>query len=105
MFEWDRFFQVDFGVAAKVRPAFVISVPYADSDRAPIGVIPHTTAARGSQFEVVVDARFIGLDAFLVQGVQAFPPKYFTPAWRSHAGTTSGGLARLALLARYHQFQ
>ena len=69
--------QVDFGATAKVRPALVISVPYADSDRALIGVIPHTTATRGSQFEVVVGARFLGEGAFLVQGIQAFPPKYF----------------------------
>jgi mRNA interferase MazF len=69
--------QVDFGITAKVRPALVVSAPYADADRALIGVIPHTTVPRGSQFEVVVDARFLGAGAFLVQGIQAFPPKYF----------------------------
>ena len=31
--------QVDFGAVAKVRPALVISVPFADADRALIGVI------------------------------------------------------------------
>jgi mRNA-degrading endonuclease toxin of MazEF toxin-antitoxin module len=40
---------VDFGITQKVRPALVISVPYGDSDRALLGVIPHTTATRGSQ--------------------------------------------------------
>ena len=69
--------QVDFGVTAKVRPALVISVPYADADRALIGVIPHTTATRGSQFEIVVGARFLGKGAFLVSGIQAFPSKFF----------------------------
>ena len=69
--------QVDFGVTAKVRPALVISMPYADTDRALIGVIPHTTATRGSQFEVVVPARFLNEGAFLVQGIQAFPPQFF----------------------------
>ena len=69
--------QVDFGTVAKIRPALVISVPYADADRALIGVIPHTTSTRGSQFEVAVGARFLGEGAFLVQGIQAFPPKYF----------------------------
>lgn len=69
--------QVDFGATAKVRPALVISLPYADADRALIGVIPHTTATRGSQFEIVVGARFLGEGAFLVQGIQAFPPNYF----------------------------
>jgi mRNA interferase MazF len=69
--------QVDFGITQKVRPALVISVGYADTDRALIGVIPHTTAARGSQFEVVVPVRFLSAGAFLVQGIQALPPKYF----------------------------
>ena len=69
--------QVDFGVTAKVRPALVISVPYSDADRALIGVIPHTTAARGSEFEAVVAARFLEDGAFLVQGIQAFPGRYF----------------------------
>ena len=69
--------QIDFGVTQKVRPAVVISVPYGDTDRALIGVIPHTTATRGSQFEVAVPVRFLAEGAFLVQGIQAIPPKYF----------------------------
>jgi mRNA interferase MazF len=32
--------QVDFGIAQKVRPALVISIPYGDTDRALIGVVP-----------------------------------------------------------------
>ena len=58
--------QVDFGIAQKVRPALVISVPYADADRALIGVIPHTTATRGSQWEVIVPTRYLSEGAFLV---------------------------------------
>ena len=69
--------QVDFGVTQKVRPALVISVPYGDADRALIGIIPHTTATRGPQFEVSVPVRFLSEGAFLVQGIQALPPKYF----------------------------
>ena len=69
--------QVDFGITQKVRPALVISRPYADADRALIGVIPHTTATRGSQFEVAVPTRFLTEGAFLVQGIQAVPPMYF----------------------------
>ena len=69
--------QVDFGITQKVRPALVISIPFADADRALIGVIPHTTATRGSQFEVSIPARFLGEGAFLVQGIQALPPRYF----------------------------
>lgn len=69
--------QVDFGITQKVRPALVISAPFEDNDRALIGVIPHTKAVRDSQFEVKVPLRFLDEGAFLVQGVQALPPKYF----------------------------
>ena len=69
--------QVDFGITQKVRPALVISVPYLDADRALIGVIPHTTATRGSQFEVVIPLRFLEEGAFLIPGIQALPPKFF----------------------------
>ncbi|HEY3897219.1 MAG TPA: type II toxin-antitoxin system PemK/MazF family toxin [Chthoniobacter sp.] len=69
--------QVDFGITQKVRPALVISIPYEDRDRALIGVIPHFTSVRGSQFEVSVPTRFLSEGAFLVQGIQAIPPKYF----------------------------
>jgi mRNA interferase MazF len=69
--------QVDFGITQKVRPALVISIPYADQDRALIGIIPHFTSTRGSQFEVSVPTRFLQDGAFLVQGIQALPPKYF----------------------------
>jgi mRNA interferase MazF len=68
---------VDFGIVQKVRPALVISVPYSESDRALIGVIPHTTAMRGSQFEVALQTPFLSQGGFLVQGIQALPPKYF----------------------------
>src|SRR5437899_1233550 len=69
--------QVDFGMAQKVRPALVISIPYSDTDRALVGVIPHTTAVRGSPFEVSVPLRFLQQGAFLVQGLVAVPPKFF----------------------------
>jgi mRNA interferase MazF len=68
---------VDFGAAAKVRPALVISVAFEDEDRALIGVIPHTTSTRGSRFEVVVPAGFLKQGAFMVQGVPSLPPKFF----------------------------
>jgi mRNA-degrading endonuclease toxin of MazEF toxin-antitoxin module len=69
--------QVDFGITQKVRPALVIGIPYGDAGRALIGVIPHTTATRGSQFEISVPLRFLSEGAFLVQGIQALPPRYF----------------------------
>ncbi len=68
---------MDFGITQKVRPALIISTPYTDNDRALLGVIPHTTATRGSQFEVSIPTRFLSEGAFLVQGIQALPPRYF----------------------------
>lgn len=68
---------IDFGITQKVRPALIISIPYGDADRALIGVVPHTTATRGSRFEVTVAAPFLAQGAFLVQGIQALPPRYF----------------------------
>ena len=35
---------VDLGMAAKVRPALVMSIPAADVDRALVTIVPHTTA-------------------------------------------------------------
>ena len=69
--------QVDFGIAQKVRPAIVISIPYGDADRALIGVIPHTTATRGSEFEVGIPLPALKEGAFLIQGLQALPPRFF----------------------------
>ena len=40
---------VDLGMAAKVRPAVVISVPADDSDRALVTLVPHTTSPRSSR--------------------------------------------------------
>jgi mRNA interferase MazF len=35
---------VDLGLAAKVRPCMVLSVPVEESDRSLVTVVPHTTA-------------------------------------------------------------
>ncbi len=92
--------QVDFGVTQKVPPALVISIPYGESDRALIGVIPHTTATRGSQFEVPIPLPFLLEGAFLVQGVQALPPKYFL---RRLGSLTPEQLRRVELALRHWQ--
>jgi mRNA interferase MazF len=67
----------DLGLAAKVRPVLVITVPYGDADYAFIGVIPHTTTARGSQFEVALNVRWLQAGAFNVQGGLAVPTAKF----------------------------
>jgi mRNA interferase MazF len=49
---------VDLGLAAKVRPALVISVPAEDADRALVSIVPHTTSSRGTRFEASVAVSF-----------------------------------------------
>jgi len=63
----------DLGMAAKVRPALIVSVAYGDLDRALITIVPHTTSLRGSQFEIAVSAVFLKPGAFLVQNVATYP--------------------------------
>lgn len=43
----------------KVRPVLVLSLPFADSDRAVVTVVFHTTTLRGSQFEVKIQVPFL----------------------------------------------
>ena len=38
---------VDLGMAGKVRPCFVISIPAIDQDSALVTVVPHSTSIRG----------------------------------------------------------
>jgi len=58
---------VDLGMIQKVRPGLILNRPYQDADRALISVIPHTTASRGSEFEIQVNVPFLQPGAFLVQ--------------------------------------
>lgn len=64
---------VDLGLAAKVRPCVVLSVPLEESDRSLVTVIPHTTALRQARFEIVVPARFLRPGAFDAQGIVTVP--------------------------------
>ncbi len=45
---------VDLGLAAKVRPALVISTAFAGHERALYAVMPHTTAVWGTRFEASI---------------------------------------------------
>ena len=64
---------VDLGMAAKVRPCLVLSVPVEESDRSLVTLIPHTTALRQSRFEVAVSVRFLRPGAFDAQGIVTVP--------------------------------
>jgi mRNA interferase MazF len=63
----------DCGMAEKVRPILVLSIPFGDRDRAVVTVVFHTTALRGSDFEVKVDVPFLKPGAFVAQSLATYP--------------------------------
>ena len=73
---------VDLGMAAKVRPCLVLSVPVTDADRALVTLVPHTTSVRGSRFEVSTNRRFLGHGAFDMQNLITIPLVKLIPKTR-----------------------
>jgi len=68
---------VDLGMAAKARPALVLSIPFLDNERALYAIVPHTTAIRGGRFEVVINVPWLQSGAFDVQGQRNIPGSVF----------------------------
>ena len=66
-------FLVDLGLAAKVRPCLVLSIPYEDEDRSLVTAIAHTTSPRSSRFEVSVKAGFLRSGVFDAQNIVTIP--------------------------------
>ena len=62
--------RVDLGLAAKVRPALILSDFPADDELALIVVIPHTTAVRGNRWEFPVWLPFLESGVFHLQQIQ-----------------------------------
>lgn len=60
---------VDLGIAAKVRPCLVLSVPPEAQDRVLVTLVPHTTSVQGTRFEVPVPKVFLKAGAFDAQGL------------------------------------
>ena len=50
---------LDFGLAAKVRPALILSDFPDDDELALLVVIPHTTAIRGNRWEISIPKPFL----------------------------------------------
>lgn len=63
----------DCGMVEKVRPVLILSIPFADTDRSVITVVFHTTALRGSQFEIEIQVPFLKDDAFVTQSIATYP--------------------------------
>ena|SRR5437867_12924770 len=64
---------VDLGLAAKVRPCLVLSIPTDPMDRVLATLVPHTTSVQGTRFEVAVQASFLKPGAFDVQQIVSVP--------------------------------
>ncbi len=64
---------VDLGLAAKVRPAVVVSIPASDADRALVTMVPQTTSPRGSRFEATVSVPFLRAGVFDAQNLVTIP--------------------------------
>lgn len=64
----------DLGLAAKVRPCLVLSVPPQETERDLVTLLPHTTAVRGGRFEVVIPKPFLKSGAFDSQGLVTVAP-------------------------------
>lgn len=65
--------QVDLGIAGKVRPCLLLTSTPADDELALITIIPHTTALRGNRWELEISKPFLKSGAFHFQQIQSVP--------------------------------
>lgn len=63
----------DCGMVEKERPVLILSVPFGDADRAVVTVVFHSTALRGSSYEVTVPCPFLKPGAFVCQSIATYP--------------------------------
>jgi mRNA interferase MazF len=64
---------IDLGYVAKTRPSVVVSVGFADDERAIVTFVPRTTSLRGTPYEVPHVARGFEPGAFDAQGISGVP--------------------------------
>jgi mRNA interferase MazF len=63
--------QVDMGIAGKVRPCLLLTDYPADDELAMVTVLPHTTAVKGNRWELNISKPFLKPGAFHLQQVQS----------------------------------
>ena len=63
--------QVDFGLAAKVRPALLLTSNPADEELDLVTVLLHTTSLRGNRWELSIPKPFLKPGAFHLQQIQS----------------------------------
>ena len=61
---------IDFGIAAKVRPALLLTGEPAADELDVVTVVLHTTALRGNRWELTIPKPFLKPGAFHLQQVQ-----------------------------------
>jgi mRNA interferase MazF len=61
---------VDFGLAAKVRPALLLTGEPADNELDVVSVLLHTTSLRGNRWELSITKSFLKTGAFHLQQIQ-----------------------------------
>ena len=64
---------VDLGLATKVRPCLVVSIPVSDEERSLVTVVAHTTSPRGGRFEVAIPTPFLRSGVFDAQNLVTIP--------------------------------
>ena len=62
---------VDFGLAAKVRPALLLTANPAADELDLVTVLLHTTALRGNRWELIIPKPFLKPGAFHLQQIQS----------------------------------
>ena len=64
---------VDFGLAAKVRPALLLTGNPEDNELDLVTVLLHTTSLRGNRWELSIPKPFLKPGAFHLQQIQSVP--------------------------------
>jgi mRNA interferase MazF len=65
--------QVDLGLAGKVRPCLLMTGYPNNNELALVTIIPHTTALRGNRWEISIAKTFLKDGAFHLQQIQSVP--------------------------------
>ncbi len=69
--ERGEIWQIDMGIAGKVRPCLLLTSYPADNELAMVTVIPHTTALRGNPWELSIPKSFLKDGASHFQQIQS----------------------------------
>ena len=92
--------QIDFRLVPNVLPALVVGGGVADEDRVLVAAVHHTTAWRGSRYEVPMNAVGLDEDVFDAQSLYTVPAvKLIRRRAASFFGPTQGSRATREALA------